>query len=113
MMDMKSQAIEKLMGVLDELLGSDAKERMKAALEKGESEEGPEIEVELPEGEEVASGGSGVLALPELKEDEPGSEESEMKPPRDASNVAGLSVKETEVAAMPKPSMMKKMRGKV
>lgn len=112
MMDMKSQAIEKLMGVLDELLGGDAKERMKAALEKGEKE-GPEIEIELPEGEEVASGGSGVLALPELKEDEPGSEESEMKPPRDASNVAGLSVKETEVAAMPKPSMMKKMRGKV
>lgn len=111
-MDMKSQAIEKLMGVLDELLGSDAKERMKAALEKSEKE-GPEIEIELPEGEEVASGGSGVLALPELEEDEPGSEESEMKPPRDASNVAGLSVKETEVAAMPKPSMMKKMRGKV
>ena len=109
---MKSQAIEKLMGVLDELLGSDAKERMKAALEKSEKE-GPEIEIELPEGEEVASGGSAVLALPELKEDEPGSEESEMKPPRDASNVAGLSVKETEVAAMPKPSMMKKMRGKV
>ena len=112
MMDMKSQAIEKLMGVLDELLGSDAKERMKAALEKGEKE-GPEIEIKLPEGEEVASGGSGVLALPELKDDEPGSEESEMKPPSDASKLAGLSVKETEVAAMPKPSMMKKMRGKV
>lgn len=111
MMDMKSQAIEKLMGVLDELLGSDAKERMKAALEK--SEEGPEIEVKLPEGEEVASGGSSVLALPEIEEGKPLSEEqSEMKPPKDTSNVAGLSVKETEVAAMPKPSMMKKMRGK-
>ena len=112
MMDMKSQAIEKLMGVLDELLGSDAKERMKAALEKGEKE-GPEIEVKLPEGEEVASGGSSVLALPEIEEGKPLSEEqSEMKPPKDTSNVAGLSVKETEVAAMPKPSMMKKMRGK-
>ena len=108
MMDMKSQAIEKLMGVLDELLGGDAKERMKAALEK--SEEGPEIEVELPEGEEVASGGSGVLALPELEDEgEPMSEEEEGSKPKGV----GLSVKETQVAAMPKPSMMKKMRGKV
>lgn len=108
MMDMKSQAIEKLMGVLDELLGGDAKERMKAALDK--SEEGPEIEVELPEGEEVASGGSGVLALPELEDEgEPMSEEEEGSKPKGV----GLSVKETQVAAMPKPSMMKKMRGKV
>jgi hypothetical protein len=112
MMDMKSQAIEKLMGVLDELLGGDAKARMKAALEKSEGEE-EAPEVELPEGKEVASGGSAILALPELKDDEPGSEESEMKPPSDASKLAGLSVKETEVAALPKPSMMKKMRGKV
>jgi hypothetical protein len=108
MMDMKSQAIEKLMGVLDEVLGGDAKERMKAALEKSEKE-GPEIEVELPEGEEVASGGSAVLALPELEDEgEPMSEEEGSKP-----KGVGLSVKETQVAAMPKPSMMKKMRGKV
>lgn len=109
MMDMKSQAIEKLMGVLDEVLGGDAKERMKAALEKSEKE-GPEIEVELPEGEEVASGGSAVLALPELEDEgEPMSEEEEGSKPKGV----GLSVKETQVAAMPKPSMMKKMRGKV
>lgn len=105
-MDMKSQAIEKLMGVLDELLGGDAKARMKAALEKSEGEqeekEGPEIDIELPEGE-----------MGESDEDMPMDEKMpEMKgalkgPP------AGLAIKETEVAALPKPSLMKKMRGKV
>jgi len=99
-MDMKSQAIEKLMGVLDELLGGDAKARMKAALEKSEGEqeekEGPEIE--LPEGE-----------LGESDEDMPMDEKMpEMKGP-----LKGLAIKETEVAALPKPSLMKKMRGKV
>lgn len=103
-MDMKSQAIEKLMGVLDELLGGDAKARMKAALEKseGEQEEKEGLEIELPEGE-----------MGESDEDMPMDEKMpEMKgalkgPP------AGLAIKETEVAALPKPSLMKKMRGKV
>ena len=103
-MDMKSQAIEKLMGVLDELLGGDAKARMKAALEKSEGEqeekEGPEIE--LPEGE-----------LGESDEDMPMDEKMpEMKGPLKGPP-AGLAIKETEVAALPKPSLMKKMRGKV
>lgn len=99
-MDMKSQAIEKLMGVLDELLGGDAKARMKAALEKseGEQEEKEGLEIELPEGE-----------MGESDEDMPMDE----KMPEVKGPLKGLAIKETEVAALPKPSLMKKMRGKV
>lgn len=105
-MDMKSQAIEKLMGVLDELLGGDAKARMKAALEKSEGEEGAKLEVELPEGPEI-----------EVPEGEMGESDEDMpmdeKMPEMKGPLKGLAIKETEVAALPKPSLMKKMRGKV
>jgi hypothetical protein len=94
--EMKAKALEKLMMVLDEVLGEDVMSRMKSKVEektgmgeeeKGEEEgeeESPEIEIEMPEEGKMEEG----------------------KP-------AGVGVKATEVelAAMPKPGLMKKMRG--
>lgn len=86
--EMKAKALEKLMMVLDEVLGEDVMSRMKSKVEEktGESEEGeeesPEIEIEMPEkGEEEKPEGVGMEAT------------------------------KVEVAAMPKPGLMKKMRG--
>ena len=67
--EMKSKALEKLMMVLDEVLGEDVMSRMKSKVDEktGKVEvEGEEEE----EGEEVASGGSGVLALPEVESED-------------------------------------------
>lgn len=99
--EMKSKALEKLMMVLDEVLGEDVMSRMKSKVD----EKTGKVEVEgEEEGEEVASGGSGVLALPEVESED--DEAVKGKP-------AGVGVKatEVEVAAMPKPGLMKKMRG--
>jgi hypothetical protein len=101
MNEMKKQALEKLMMVVDEILGSDVKGRMSG-------EEKPEVEIEVEdeekEGKEVASGGSSVLGLPENSEDEGAVEE------RKPAGV-GIEVDEVKIAAMPKPGLMKKMRG--
>ena len=119
MMEMKGKAIEKLMSVLDEVLGEDVSGRVKKALSSApEAKEGPEMEESEDEGmppsetgemmgKELASGGSGVLALPEIEEeDESGSEEGS-KP-----KGVGIEVQDVKVAAMPRPGLMKKMRGK-
>ena len=101
--EMKSKALEKLMMVLDEVLGEDVMSRMKSKVDEKTGK--VEVEGEEEEGEEVASGGSSILALPEV-ESEDESESVKGKP-------AGVGVKatEVEVAAMPKPGLMKKMRG--
>jgi len=94
--EMKAKALEKLMMVLDEVLGEDVMSRLKGKVdektdmgeknekEEGEEESAPEIEIEMPEEGKMEEG----------------------KP-------AGVGVKATEVelAAMPKPGLMKKMRG--
>ncbi len=116
MMEMKGKAIEKLMSVLDEVLGEDVSGRVKKALaSEQEGEESPEMEASEEEGmppsetgKEIASGGSAVLALPELEDEgEPLPEEEGSSP-----KGVGIEAKKVEVAAMPRPSMMKKMRGK-
>jgi hypothetical protein len=99
--EMKKQALEKLMMVLDDILGSDVKGRM----HKDEEEK------------RVASGGASVLALPEAESEEVSEEEeeSEEKSPKDSAPFKpkgiGVEVEEVKVAAMPKPGLMKKMRG--
>ena len=98
MHDMKKQALEKLMMVLDEILGSDVKGRMS----EGEkpSEETPEHETEEgPQAEKVED----VLESA-LGEETPGEHE---KGPKGV----GMEVAQVKVAAMPKPGLMKKMRG--
>lgn len=93
--DMKKQALEKLMMVLDEILGSDVKGRMhgeEKPAEEEESEESPEAE----KVEEVLEGAMG--------EETPG---EHSKGPKGV----GLEVEQVKVAAMPKPGLMKKMRG--
>jgi len=113
MMDMKGKAIEKLMSVLDEVLGEDVSGRVKKAL--ASEEESPEMEESEEEGmppsekgQEVASGGSAILALPELEDEgEPMPEEEGSSP-----KGVGIEAKKVEVAAMPRPGLMKKMRGK-
>ena len=113
MMDMKGKAIEKLMSVLDEVLGEDVSGRVKKAL--ASEEESPEMEESEEEGmppsekgQEVASGGSAILALPELEDEgEPMPEEEGSSP-----KGVGIEAKKVEVAAMLRPGLMKKMRGK-
>jgi hypothetical protein len=106
MNEMKKQALEKLMMVLDDVLGGDVKER----LAKGEK---PSIEVEMEgeeEGEdkdeEVASGGSSILSLPEAGEEEMPEGKEKGKPAG-----VGVEVEKVAVAAMPKPGLMRKMKG--
>lgn len=97
--EMKAKALEKLMMVLDEVLGEDVMARMKSKVdektgmdkeeEKGEEEgeeEKPEIEIEMPEGM---------------------GEKKQMGKPEGV----GMEVSKVEVAAMPKSGLMKKMRG--
>lgn len=92
--EMKAKALEKLMMVLDEVLGEDVMSRMKSKVdentgkveseEESGEEESPEIEIEIPE--------QGEAEKPEEKG-------------------VGVKATEVEVAAMPKPGLMKKMRG--
>jgi hypothetical protein len=100
MNEMKKQALEKLMMVLDDVLGGDVKSRMSKGEEKPEM--GMEDE-DMKEGKEVASGGSSILGLPEVGEDE---EEGSVSKPG-----IGLEVEKVEVSGMPKSGLMKKMRG--
>ena len=88
--EMKKQALEKLMMVLDEILGMDVKGRMGEEESKGhESSEGPDAE----KVEDV---------LEEAMGEESAGEHG--KP-------VGVEVEKVQVAAMPKPGLMKKMRG--
>lgn len=88
--EMKKQALEKLMMVLDEILGEDVKGRMG-------KEEGPMHEKsEGPEAEKVEDVLEGVMG-----------EES----PGEHGKPVGVEVEKVQVAAMPKPGLMKKMRG--
>jgi hypothetical protein len=103
MNEMKKQALEKLMMVLDDVLGGDVKSRMS----KGEEKPKMEVEMEdegedMKEGKEVASGGSSILALPEVGEED----EDGVKKPG-----IGLEVEKVEVSGMPKSNLMKKLRG--
>lgn len=105
MNDIKAKAIEKLMMVLDEVLGEDVAGRLKDKMHESteEKEEGEE------EGEEkkMASGGASILALPEAESEEMPMEKKGPKKPEGL----GIEVKDVKVAAMPKPGLMKKMRG--
>lgn len=116
MMEMKGKAIEKLMSVLDEVLGEDVSGRVKKELAsepKGmEMEKSDESDMPPSEkGEDLASGGVGVTPLPPYPEDEE-EEASEMDENGNPKGV-GIEVKDVKVAAMPRPGLMKKMRGKV
>lgn len=98
--EMKAKALEKLMMVLDEVLGEDVMSRMKSKVDENTGEEDEVDEVEEQDVQEqdvqevedvqkqVASGGSGVLALPK-----PGPEMEVVRPP------------------VNRPGLMKKMRG--
>jgi hypothetical protein len=96
--EMKKQALEKLMMVLDEILGSDVKGRMHGEekpseeTSEHESEESPEAE----NVEEVLEGAMGEETAGEHGKGPKG---------------VGLEVEQVKVAAMPKPGLMKKMRG--
>lgn len=112
MMDMKGKAIEKLMSVLDEVLGEDVSGRVKKAL--ASEEESPEMEESEEEGmppsetgEEVASGGAAITPLPPYPEDE----EDSMSPPASSRKGVGIEASKVKVAELPRSSMMKKMRG--
>lgn len=104
MNDMKAKAIEKLMMVLDEVLGGDVagrlKEKMHESTENGEEEESEEDK-------KMASGGASIMALPEAESEEMPEPEKGKELPKGV----GIEVKDVKVAAMPKPGLMKKMRG--
>lgn len=104
MNDMKAKAIEKLMMVLDEVLGEDVAGRLKDKMH--ESTEEKEEGEEEGEGKKMASGGASILALPEAESEEMPEESGKPKG-------IGIEVKDVKVAAMPKPGLMKKMRGKL
>lgn len=99
MNEMKAKALEKLMMVLDEVLGEDVVSRLKEKVDEKTSEEGPAHEkAEGPKAEGVED----VLESAMGKET-PG----EHGKPKGV----GMEVSKVEVAAMPKPGLMKKMRG--
>lgn len=105
MNEMKAKALEKLMMIIDEVLGEDVAGRMKGeqAHESEESEEGKK-------GKEIASGGASIRPLPEVEsEDIPDSKEEESKKPQGI----GIEVQDVKVAAMPRPGLMKKMGKKL
>lgn len=111
MNDMKAKAIEKLMMVLDDVLGGDVVSRLKSKVDEKtgmgeeENEEGEE-EKEMDEnGKNVASGGSSILALPEVEsEDMPTKEKDKQKG-------IGIEVQDVKVAAIPRSGLMKRMHG--
>lgn len=101
MNEMKAKALEKLMMVLDEVLGEDVAERLKEKMHES-------TETEEEKGEEdkkVASGGASIMALPEAE-----SEEDSSSQPANPKGI-GIEVKDVKVAAMPRPGIMKKMHG--
>lgn len=100
MNEMKSKAIEKLMMVLDEVLGGDVASRLKEKMHESTEEEG---EGE-GEGKKMASGGASILALPEAESEEMPEESGKPKG-------IGIEVKDVKVAAMPRPGLMKRMHG--
>jgi hypothetical protein len=104
MNEMKSKAIEKLMMVLDEVLGGDVASRLKEKMhESTESED--EGEEEGEEGKKTASGGASIMALPEAEsEDMPSEEKDKMKG-------IGIEMQDVKVAAMPRSGLMKRMHG--
>jgi hypothetical protein len=107
MNDMKKQALDKLMMVLDDILGGDVKSRMSKGEEKPKMEMEDEEEGEdMKEGKEVASGGSSILGLPEVGEEDEGAVKKDKMP-----SGIGLEVEKVEVSGMPKSNLMKKLRG--
>jgi len=105
MNDMRTKSIEQLMSVLDELLGGDVKERMKEILNKDSNSE-MESEKEGPMHEKAE--GSKVEKVEDVLENAMGEESSgEYSKPKGV----GMEVSKVEVAAMPKPGLMRKMRG--
>lgn len=102
---MRTKSIEQLMCVLDELLGGDVKDRMKEILNKEpESEVDSEKEGPMYEKNE----GPQVEKMEDVLENTMGEETpgEHVKP-----KGIGVEMSKVEVAAMPKPGLMKKMRG--
>lgn len=95
---MKAKAIEKLMMVLDEVLGEDVAGRLKEKVSES-AEEGPKHEAaEGKKAEKVED----VLESA-MGEESPGEHE---KP-----KGVGMEVSKVEVAAMPRVGLMKRMHG--
>lgn len=97
MNEMKAKALEKLMMVLDEVLGEDVADRLKEKMPETEDEK-------EEEDKKVASGGASIMALPEAESESPSDEQGKPKE-------IGIEVKDVKVAAMPRPGIMKKMHG--
>lgn len=97
--EMKAKALEKLMMVLDEVLGEDVIGRLKEKVDEKTEEEGPAHE---------SAEGSEAEKVEDVVESAMGEES-----PGEHGKPKGIGVKatEVEVAAMPKPGLMKKMRG--
>lgn len=106
MNEMKAKALEKLMMILDEVLGEDVAGRMKSKVEEqtGESEEEEESE---EEGEE--SKPEGVIPPTEVIGGAMNEEDGKSKKPEGI----GIEVQDVKVAAMPRPGLMKKMGKKL
>lgn len=107
MNEMKSKAIEKLMMVLDEVLGGDVMSRLKDKMHESGESESEEKEEYGEEDQKTASGGASIMALPEAESEDMPMEEKDSKKPQGL----GIEVKDVKVAAMPKTGLMKKMRG--
>lgn len=101
MNEMKAKALEKLMMILDEVLGEDVVGRIKGKMEeKSAEEEGPMHEKEEgPKAEKVED----VLESA-VGEETPG----EHGKPKGV----GMEVSKVEVAALPRSGLMKKMHGR-
>lgn len=105
MNEMKSKAIEKLMMVLDEVLGGDVASRLKEKMHESGESESEEKEEYGEEGKKTASGGASIMALPEAEsEDMPSEEKDKMKG-------IGIEMQDVKVAAMPRSGLMKRMHG--
>lgn len=97
--EMKAKALEKLMMILDEVLGEDVIGRLKEKVDEKTGEEGSKHE---------ASEESEAEKVEDVIESAMGEESSgEHGKPKGV----GMEVSKVEVAAMPKPGLMKKMRG--
>lgn len=111
MNEMKAKALEKLMMVLDEVLGEDVMSRMKSKVDEktsmGEEEEDEMEDEGEGEGQKMASGGASIMALPEAESEK--GEESPMS--KEKPKGLGIEVKDVKVAAIPRSGLMKRMHG--
>lgn len=110
MNEMKAKALEKLMMILDDVLGEDVAGRMKGKepheMKEEESEEG-----EYESSEEKP--GSVVPPTPVTGSAMAGEEETEEEGKAKKPAGIGIEVQDVKVAAMPRPGLMKKMGKKL